>query len=237
LTAKVEAKLANNFLFQLQNHMTKAHKRILGAGAALMLVASLVTPALADDVSITIATNNSAEVTNTVTSVATTGGNVADGGMGGGAGDGGSVDSSGEGNTGGNGGMGGAGGAGGVIATGEALAAASIENWVNRNKVEIEGCECEIDDLVINIDAVNDAGLSNDAAAVADTGGNVADGADANGSAGMGGDVTNSGDDNTGGTGGDAGAGGEGGAITTGRSDVLSLVMNKVNTNITRIRR
>ncbi|RJQ37035.1 hypothetical protein C4552_02000, partial [Candidatus Parcubacteria bacterium] len=131
------------------------------------------------------------------------------------------------------------GGAGGAIVSGDAEAAAVVLNKVNTNKTKISGaCDCEdTDDITLKVKNRNWAKVKNYVEVEAKTGYNDADGGDAEGGAGNGGGVSNSDDDNQGGNGGDAGNGGEGGAIASGNTVSVADITNRVNTNITRIRR
>ncbi|OHA08511.1 MAG: hypothetical protein A3B37_00215 [Candidatus Sungbacteria bacterium RIFCSPLOWO2_01_FULL_59_16] len=177
---------------------------------------------------------NSAKVVNVVNTGADTGGNSADGGYGGGAGNGGSVTSSDDNNTGGNGGNGGNGGDGGIIVTGNADAKSVVINKVNTNVTEVDPCGCE-DESVVVVKNKNRAKVINVVNTGADTGNNTANGGDTGNGGGNGGDVTNSDDDNTGGDGGNAGNGGWGGLIGTGNANAKTVIVNRVNRNITRI--
>lgn len=224
-------------------------KRIV---ASTMLMPALTlslyaTPALAyfdflsDDTTVMVKNSNSAEVKNYVDTSASTGGNTANGGSGGGAGDGGDVKWSGANNNGGNGGDGGNGGVADVI-TGNASAKTLVSNDVNSNKTKISSsCDCvnENGDVELKVKNYNSAYVGNDVKTKAKTGHNEANGGDAGcgcEGGGDGGDVKGSGEGNDGGNGGDAGDGGYG-FVSTGDAYSKTKVFNKVNTNVTRIRR
>ncbi|MFH0892727.1 MAG: hypothetical protein V1867_08225 [Candidatus Falkowbacteria bacterium] len=191
------------------------------------------------DLSIEVTNTKTAVITNTVTTLATTGNNTANGGAGGAAGHGGNVTESDDANTGGAGGAGGAGGDGGNITTGAATAASRIINRVNVDRTRIAPCDCENDlassteNIVIN--NLDTATLVNTANTSALTGDNIADGGDGT-DAGNGGSITGSEDDNIGGAGGAGGAAGWGGIITTGPSNSDTRIVNRVNHIINRIR-
>ena len=215
-------------------------KKFIAVFAILALV-GVASPASASHwgEDITVTNTNDAYVKNDVDVTASTGSNDANGGYaGGGAGSGGSVNNSDDGNTGGNGGNAGNGGDGGVILTGNASAGSLITNDVNYNKTKITvDCGCnDVDDVTVT--NTNNARVKNYVDVKAKTGRNNANGGGAgDNSAGSGGSVNNSDDGNTGGNGGDAGSGGWGGLIGTGDAEAGSLVVNVVNTNITRVRR
>ncbi|HBT81347.1 hypothetical protein A2757_01680 [Candidatus Giovannonibacteria bacterium RIFCSPHIGHO2_01_FULL_48_47] len=185
---------------------------------------------------ITVTNNNSAYVKNEVDVSASTGGNDANGGSGSAAGNGGNVQSSNSGNTGGNGGNGGDGGDGGVILTGNAFAKSKIVNKVNTNVTRVDPCDCDVDDVTVTNN--NSAKVKNYVEVKAKTGYNDANGGNAGcgcEGGGDGGNVTNSNSGNAGGDGGNAGDGGDGGVIVTGHAFAKSKILNRVNTNITRI--
>jgi hypothetical protein len=208
--------------------------------------------------------NNSATVTNNIESEAETGENDADGGDGYDGGDGG--DASGQGsNTGGDAGNGGDGGNGGFILTGHATSIVTVENHVNKNKTKVDLCGCEDDGEYlpwfmkkksgdVKVKNYNSATVTNNVESEAETGENDADGGDGD-SGGDGGDATgsedhhtpwwgwgwygpnNDGGENTGGDGGNGGDGGDGGDILTGEAYSDVYVVNKINRNVTRVRR
>jgi hypothetical protein len=223
-------------------------KKII-ASAMLMPAMTLglyAAPALgwfsSDDLTVKVKNSNSASVSNYVTSVAATGGNLSQGGAGGGAGDGGDVKWTDDDNNGGNGGNAGDGGDSDVI-TGDATSKVLVANDVNYNKTKVSSsCDCEEadGDTLLKVKNYNHANVGNSVGAGADTGLNASFGGNSGScdcpSAGDGGDVKGSDDNNDGGDGGDAGDGGYG-FIHSGDAYAKAKVFNKVNTSVTRIRR
>lgn len=217
--------------------------RILATSMMAVMAMAPAVSVFAFDI-VSVSNNNYAEVGNTIYVGASTGDNSSDGGYAGGAGDGGSVISSDDDNMGGNGGNAGNGGNGGGVLTGPATAWATITNDVNYNETHVDDCGClhlhdddhDHDLDITTVDNVNTAYVGNYAGVGADTGDNSTDGGSTGGGAGDGGHVIDSDDDNTGGNGGNAGNGGHGGQVRTGSSDAGADVINRVNTNITRVR-
>lgn len=205
-------------------------KKLIAAGS-IIAVSITALPALASN-NITVISGNTSSVFNGVITTSSSGWNDANGGNGGGAGAGGSVVSSDDGNTGGNGGNGGAGGMGGMITTGDATSATEIKNKVGKNKVEIDVCQCDYDDITVI--SANEAEVENGALTASDSGLNITDGGNGGG-AGSGGSVTSSDDNNTGGNGGNGGAGGAGGTVLSGWSTSVTTIVNRIGKNITRI--
>lgn len=143
----------------------------------------------------------------------------------------------------GNGGMGGNAADGGTVVTGDAATQLTLENWTNRNLAEIDRCACEEDnndDGDIRVRNLNRAMAMNMGGADANTGLNDAEGS-YGGEGGNGGDIKNAGEgdveDSTTGSGADAGAGALGGLIQTGNGSTMTDVINRINENVTRIRR
>lgn len=224
--------------------------------------AQMMPPMPSTGDSVSVDTTNDATVTNSLTVVATTGDNDADGGDGEDGGDGGNATADRGLAIGGNGGVGGTGGVGGRIDTGNALAIGTLNNDINNNATEIVGCGC--DDTATTAptffgwnthrgdrtSVTNDstASVSNDLHVIAETGDNEADGGDGD-DGGVGGDAqtvhartfwwfpVNTSSTAAGGNGGNGGQGATGGVITTGVSQSDGLVTNVVNRNITRILR
>lgn len=216
-------------------------KRIIATSALIpaLSLSLYAIPALADDdLKIIVKNDNSAYVKNDVDVNAKTGNNDANGGYAGGAGNGGDVTDSDDDNTGGNGGNGGNGGDGGFIDTGNATAKSLVVNKVNTNKTDVDLCGCAtegFDDVTLKVKNYNRAKVKNYVDVDAKTGNNDANGGNSGGGAGNGGNVSNSDDDNTGGNGGNEGDGGSGGVIFTGHAKAKSKIVNRVNTNITRV--
>ncbi len=200
---------------------------------------------------------NEAEVQNEVSAQANTGGNYAGGSYGGSGGSGGDIRNRDDGevrdSTTGSGGTGGNSAIGGTIYTGDASSSAFVDNTVNSNLTEIQGCpcpsstdegsvcsDCSSNPLHLNVVANhNDARVASRVLSQADTGNNAADGSYA-GKGGSGGDISNGGEDvdtAATGDGGDGGTGGPGGYVSTGRSVSRSGAVNVINTNVTRLLR
>lgn len=146
----------------------------------------------------------------------------------------------------GNGGNGGNASDGGTVVTGDAAASLRLEVWANRNLTEIDRCACDEgtselvnDDGNSRVRNLNSAMIMNGGESEAETGENEALGSYA-GAGGEGGDIKNNGDDvdevmtGNGATGGNAALGG---LVQTGRSDAVAEVVNRINENVTRIRR
>lgn len=213
-------------------------------GAAVATISALVlsvfaaaTPAFAwgghnggsnsTDNSVVITVSNKAEVVNTTSAKASTGGNWAGGSEGGdgeeagNGGNGGDAEGAGKGDNnggvggeGGNGGNGGNGGAGGLITTGNAEANAGTMNTVNTTDIEVEQADCGCAqtsgkkhkrgnrttvDNTVEVGVSNSGGVTNTTDAYAKTGYNDAEGSE-------------------GGDGDDAGNGGNGGNAEEGSS-------------------
>lgn len=202
------------------------------------------------DNSVSVSNDNDATVINIVSTEADTGSNTANGGDAyGNGGDGGN------GKNGGNGGNAGNGGDGGIILTGDATAKSVVINDVNNNDTDVTAASCGCDDnggrhhkrgsvdnsVTVNND--NDAKVVNKVSTEADTGENTANGGSAYGNGGDGGDGSSKhghhgwGGGGSGGDGGDAGNGGLGGIISTGNATAKSVVVNRVNTTVTRVQR
>lgn len=204
----------------------------------------------------TVTSSNEAEVTNTLNVSARTGDNVARGARGGHGGDAG--DARGRNATGGNGGNGGLGGNGGEISTGDAGAIGTIDNNINTNNVQVEGCGCDNDVPLFRgffggsddttVTSRNRASVRNNLSVTADTGNNNVSGGEGSGG-GEGGDATarswshwwnwfygmGEGQAADGGNGGSGGRGGDGGTIETGESAADGMIVNVINRNIIRV--
>jgi hypothetical protein len=199
-------------------------------------------PGSNSDVKVT--NNNSANVTNNISSEAETGENTANGGDGEQGGNGGSATgsswgwwgSNGE-NNGGNGGAGGDGGIGGVIDTGNATSVVGVENSVNYTYTSVDSCGCE-DGFAkrrgdVTVRNNNNAWVTNNVESEAETGENTANGGDGE-QGGNGGSASGKGNNN----GGNGGAGGDGegdGLIMTGDASSGVVVVNRVNRTVTRV--
>lgn len=160
----------------------------------------------------TITNENDATVKNYVDASANTGGNTANGGNGG------NVSNSG---TGGNGGW------GGTIGTGDATTLVSISNKVNTNVADVNTCGCSGRNT-LTVSNENDAYVKNRVDANSNTGDNTANGAD-------GGSVSGSSHHHHHSSSSTGGNGGDGGLIGTGNAGTGVEIVNRVNTNITRI--
>jgi len=131
-------------------------KKVLVTLTVMSLLAVVAVPVMARggfpwsmfDADIIVKNFKTANVSNSVSVVADTGDNNANGGDGEGAGNGGDVEDNGnkggnQVNNAGNGGEGGDGGDGGLIVTGDATALAGIYNMINTNKTRINACGCD----------------------------------------------------------------------------------------------
>lgn len=197
-----------------------------------------------------ISNNSEACVMNDVTARAETGGNVADGSYGGSGGRGGSIRNNGgdvEKSMTGSGGNGGSAGSGGTIITGNATAAAALNNDVNSNDIAIDRCACQGGDDECNSkcgDTVtansSRTRMFNRLLGKAETGENESTGS-YGGSAGNGGNIENeTGDDveeSTTGNGGNGGSSAAGGLVTSGASNSTAALVNVINRNMIRIYR
>jgi len=103
-------------------------------------------------------------------------------------------------------------------------------------KFEVKTCPPKCCGGEVTITNNNTAVVINNVSTQASTGGNNTDGGNGGGG-GNGGDVQSSNNNNTGGRGGRGSNGGAGGAVVTGNAGAGSSVLNKVNTNIVRVRR
>jgi len=103
-------------------------------------------------------------------------------------------------------------------------------------KFEVKACPPKCCGGEVTVTNNNTAVVINNVSTQASTGGNNAGGSNG-GNGGNGGSVSESGSSNNGGRGGRGGNGGAGGVVITGNASANSGVLNKVNTNITRIRR
>ena len=103
-------------------------------------------------------------------------------------------------------------------------------------KFEVRTCPPKCCGGEVTVTNNNTAVVINKVSTQASTGGNDANGSNGGGG-GNGGGVSGSGNSNTGGRGGRGGSGGAGGVVVTGNASAGSSVLNKVNTNIVRIRR
>ncbi len=201
----------------------------------------------------TVTSDNEAEVSNSLSVGANTGYNTARGGRGADGGDGG--DAEGDNATGGNGGSGGSGGGGGSITTGNAMAIGTIDNDINSNDIEVEGCGCDDDGPLFlgwwggsddtTVTSGNRASVLNSLTVDANTGDNDASGGKGD-DGGDGGDATarswshwwfwfNMTGDTTGGNGGSGGGGGNGGTVDTGDAVADGLIINVINRNVVRV--
>ena len=188
---------------------------------------------------------NCASVNNMIMTRANTGLNLAGGSYGGDGGEGGAINNSAgdvdQSNT-GAGGVGGNAGMGGTIATGNATATSDVNNLVNSNLSDINRCGCsstgtDCDCSNDRIRNISRAHVGNGVMTDAGTGMNQAEGSEA-GAGGAAGAIVNSGDDvdtSTTGPGGNGGTGAAGGLIQTGVSNAITMVINVVNRNLTRI--
>ncbi|MCK5060097.1 MAG: hypothetical protein KAR00_03095 [Candidatus Pacebacteria bacterium] len=194
---------------------------------ALFAVLALVVAAVPAEASwwwwgsndITVNNNSSATVSNTVTTVADTGANDANGGDARSRAYGRGADSYAR------------GGNGGDIDTGNADATAYVGNYVNSNDTRVvTDCGCTGD---VTVNNNSSAGVYNTVDTLALTGGNIADGGDANSKA----KSSSYGYYHYhGGSSADSDAfGGSGGFVETGNADSYSDVVNVVNQNVTRV--
>lgn len=103
-------------------------------------------------------------------------------------------------------------------------------------KFEVKTCPDKCCGGSVTVTNNNVATVTNNVSTQASTGSNSAGGSSA-GDGGNGGSVSRSSNNNTGGHGGRGGNGGAGGVVITGNANANSSVLNKVNTNVTRIRR
>ncbi|MDO8728417.1 MAG: ice-binding family protein [bacterium] len=103
-------------------------------------------------------------------------------------------------------------------------------------KFEVKTCPDKCCGGSVTVTNNNVATVTNNENTQASTGSNSAGGSNA-GNGGNGGSISGSGNGNNTGHGGRGGGGGTGGVVITGNANANSRVLNKVNTNITRVRR
>ena len=206
------------------------------AFVSILAFALSATPALAfwqhnsNDLDIYVKNSNSATVNNTVTTVADTGSNTANGGK---------ATSEAK-SKGGNATSDANGGDGGSITTGDAGAVSTVDNTVNTNKTKIEiPCGCvKKGDTDIKVKNYNSATVNNTVATVADTGSNTANGGKAKSEARSKSAKKSYGHHHAPSPASNATSdadGGNGGDITTGDAGSISDVVNVINSNVTRI--
>lgn len=239
-------------------------RKILSAITVLSLVAFLAPAAVFAngwssvriDRDVRVTNNNSAHISNTVTSSANTGHNWAGGSYAGSGGSGGNINSGHGGEVEnswtGWGGHGGSSGTGGLVETGDAITEVVVLNEANDNETEVaDDCKCISGVLKNDYDKVrwydrvtvnssNTAHVHNKITSSANTGHNGADGS-YGGSGGTGGSI-NSGpkgevEDSGTGWGGHGGNSGLGGAVLTGHAFTSTGVATIVNRNVTRVLR
>ena len=183
--------------------------------------------------------NKYTTVTNTVTTIADTGSNTANGG------DastlvkksGNVLGSNNDGNTTSAGGNTSTGGEGGLIETGDAWAKSKVTNDVNSTYIKVKtpcGCEGDVDVYVKN----KRTDVNNGVTTLADTGLNDANGGSADTTVKKSGNVKGSDNDhNATSAGGNDSTGGLGGIVLTGASTAKSKVSNTVNSTVIRIKK
>ncbi|TSC62755.1 MAG: PE PGRS family protein [Parcubacteria group bacterium Gr01-1014_48] len=228
-------------------------KKVTAAALAVVLAAAAL-PVFADG-DVLVENNNSALVTNVVTSSANTGWNWAGGSYGGRGGRGGDIANDGgvqnvDDSSTGDGGNGGNAGVGGEVDTGDALANATLTNTVNDNDTEVDLCGCDPEHPTgeheghhVTVRNTNTASVDNLVAADADTGDNEAEGSHG-GEGDRGGDIYNGSssegvqnvDGSSTGNGGKGGTGDAGGLVTTGHSTSNASATSVTNRNVTRIK-
>jgi len=207
-------------------------KKILAATTVATMLASALPAFAAGD--IVVHNDNMVTVTNSVSSSASSGSNIADGGPARNRTSGGNIDRASDANEAGNGGSTVLGGFGGDIRTGNASATSRVENRLNHNEADIEATPWAVNDIRVR----NDNALSNlnSVVAAASSGVNDSNGAQARGAT-TGGNVTLSGDVNVAGNDGSHVEGGGGGSVNAGNTDSHSELLNVFNRNLVRIRR
>lgn len=212
-------------------------KKIIAIAAVLGFALSASTasaiffpfPSSSSELDINVDVNNDAYVKNVVDTTASTGGNSSMGGSARNRVKGGSVS-----------GTAANGGETGDIDTGNAVATAYVDNYVNDNDVKVKSdCGCK-GDADINVDLENDATVKNYVDTKAKTGYNTSVGGNASNKVrakssshswfSFWGSSNNNVEDTE-------ANGGDAGEITTGDADAWSEVVNVVNSNVVRVRR
>lgn len=206
-------------------------KKLIALGAGLALMAG-AAPAFAQEVTVDV--ENTATISNVVTSSASTGGNTANGAAADSLIVGGNVSEADSENAAGNGGATVLGGFGGAIETGDATAHTHVENRVNTTRTKVRAEPWDVQTIAVSVRHTLD--LANEADSAAATGDNVSDGDEAISTI-EGGNVSAANYANTAGNADVYVEGGTGGTVLTGSSSAETRVVNVFNRTVTRVRR